>query len=566
MTQAGVRLDAGALKARCLQVAELLRWGRRQPAPARPVRVRDQTPDRPSEPLAPAGTAALAPLAEFRGLCKSFGGTRAVEDVFLTVDRGQILALLGENGAGKSTLVKLLAGVHQPERGVILLNGHLIDHRHDQRRLAFIHQDHGLVDTLTVAENIALVGGYDRRLGLIDWRRTRETARMALEQVGLAVGLTELVSDLSRTERSLIAIARALARDVDLLVLDEPTASLPAADVERLFEALRRLRDRGVGMIYVTHRIDEVFQIADRVAVMRDGRLVAVGDVAKTSVSELVRAIVGRPLSEVFVRPPRPRPEPLLELCGVHLGHLAPVSISVMAGELVGLAGLRGAGHQLLGRTLAGAEPLLGGEVRIRGRGIRLSSPRTAIAAGVVFVTSNREEESLAPHLTVRENLFLNPSMCGRRLFSVLLQRSERRQALELIRHFCVRPPDPERVIATLSGGNQQKCVLARGLAASRPVLVLEAPTQGVDVGAKAEIYALMKNALAAGGCILIISSDFEEIAHVCHRAFVFNRGRMVAELSRDEISLPRLIELASAEDPICDRRSTAGAVTFPTA
>ena len=507
-----------------------------------------QSVDRRVEPGASAGGAGLTPLAELRGLDKSFGGTHAVDDVSLTVERGQTLALLGENGAGKSTLIKLLAGVYQPDRGDILLDGRPIDHRRDRRRLAFIHQDHGLIDSMTVAENIALVGGYARRLGLIDWRVTRETARRALEQVGLPVDRTLTVSELSRTERSLVAIARALAMDVDLLVLDEPTASLPAADVDRLFDALRRLRARGVGMIYVTHRIDEVFRIADRVAVMRDGRLVAGGDVAETTVSELVQAIVGRPLSDVFVRAPRPRPEPLLELRGVQLGHLKPVSFSVMAGELVGLAGLRGAGHQLLGRALAGAIPLLSGEISIRGGLVRLTSPREAIAAGVVFITSNRQEESLAPNLSVRENLFLNPSMRGRRPFNFLLHRSEGRQALDLIRQFYVRPPDPERVIATLSGGNQQKCVLARGLATPSPVFVLEEPTQGVDVGAKAEIYALMKDALSSGCCMVILSSDFEEIAHVCNRALIFNRGRMVAELSRDEISLPRLIELASAE------------------
>ncbi len=362
------------------------------------------------------------------------------------------------------------------------------------------------------------------------------------------VDLAVSVSELSRTERSLVAIARALAMEVDLLVLDEPTASLPAADVERLFAALRRLRDRGVGMIYVTHRIDEVFRIADQVAVMRDGRLVAVRDIADTSVGEIVQAIVGRPLADVFTRAPRPRSEPLLELRSVQVGHLEPVSFTVMAGELVGLAGLRGAGHQLLGRALAGACDLLGGEISIRGRPVRLSSPREAIAAGIAFITSNRQEESLASSLSVRENLFLNPSVRGRHPFSFLLHRVERRQALDLIDRFHVRPRDPERVIATLSGGNQQKCVLARSLATANPVFVLEEPTQGVDVGAKAEIYALMNAALAAGSAIVILSSDFEEVAHLCHRALVFNRGEMVAELSRDEISLARLIELASVE------------------
>jgi ribose transport system ATP-binding protein len=335
--------------------------------------------------------------------------------------------------------------------------------------------------------------------------------------------------------------------NVDLLVLDEPTASLPATDVERLFEVLQHLRERGVGMIYVTHRIDEVFRIADRVAVMRDGRLVTVQNVSQTSMKELVNAIVGRPLSAVFIRAPKPSSEPILDFRAVQLGHLKPASFSVMAGELIGLTGLRGAGHELLGRALAGILPCAGGEIRIHGRRVLLASPRHAITAGVAFITSNREEESLAPSLSVRENLFLNPLPMGRRLFSFLLPQSERRQARALLQQFYVRPADPERVIATLSGGNQQKSVLARGFATPGSVFALEEPTQGVDVGAKSDIYAIMIHALSSGCCIVIISSDFEEVSLVCHRALVFNRGDIVAELLREEISVARLIESASA-------------------
>ena len=500
-----------------------------------------------SESPAPQPSVAPTPLVELRDLSKSFGDTLAVDHVSLTVERGRILALLGENGAGKSTLIKLLAGIYQPDHGSILLHEQPIDH-HQNNHLAFIHQDHGLIDGMTIAENIALVRGYERTLGLIDWSATRENAERSLDHVGLSIDPTVNVSGLSRTERSLVAIARALATDADLLVLDEPTASLPEADVERLFYVLRRLRGRGVGMIYVTHRIDEVFRIADRVAVMRDGRLVLVQNVSETSIEKLVNAIVGRPLSDVFIRAPKPSSEPILELRGVRLGHLEATSLSVMAGELIGLTGLRGAGHELLGRVMAGIVPRAGGEISIRGRRVELGSPRQAIAAGIAFVTSNREEESLAPSLFVRENLFLNPSMIGRRLFSFLLPRLERRQARGLLERFYVRPADPERVIATLSGGNQQKSVLARGFCTSSSVFVLEEPTQGVDVGAKSEIYALMNQALSSGCCILILSSDFEEVARVCNRALVFNRGDMVAELPRDEISVPRLIEFASTK------------------
>jgi ribose transport system ATP-binding protein len=488
-----------------------------------------------------------SPLLELRDLCKSFGDTLAVDHVSITLQRGEILALLGENGAGKSTLIKLLAGIFQPDHGSILLHGEPIDHgRHN--RLAFIHQDHGLIDRMTIAENIALVRGYGRALGMIDWRSTRKQAGRSLEHVGLRIDPDITVSDLSRTERSLVAIARALAMDADVLVLDEPTASLPAADVERLFDVLRRLRERGVAMIYVTHRIDEVFRIADRVAVMRDGRLVAAADIAQTSMRELVDAIAGRPLSAVSIRAAEPSSQPVLELRGVELGHLKPVTFSVMAGELVGLTGLRGAGHELIGRTIAGIRPCENGDISIRGKRVLLGSPRQAIDAGVTFITSNREEESVAPTMSVRENLFLNPSRMQRRLFSFLLPRSERRQARALLERFYVRPPIPDRVIATLSGGNQQKSVLARGFATPTSVFALEEPTQGVDVGAKSEIYLIMNRALFSGCCILIQSSDFEEVALVCNRAFVFNRGSIVAELYRDEISVPRLIEFASTQ------------------
>lgn len=494
----------------------------------------------------PASQPSVPPLIELRDLCKSFGDTLAVNRISFTLQRGQILALLGENGAGKSTLIKLLAGIYQPDQGSILLHGEPIDH-HRNNQLAFIHQDHGLIDTLTIAENIALVSGYNRALGFIDWKSTRQHAARSLENVGFRIDPTIDVCDLSRTERSLVAIARALAMRVDALVLDEPTASLPATDVDRLFDALQHLRKRGVGMIYVTHRIDEVFRIADRVAVMRDGRLVTIRNVSETSTAELVNAIVGRPLSAVFVRAPKPSSEPILELHGLQLGPLKPVSFSAMAGELVGLTGLRGAGHELLGRAIAGILPCASGDIRVRGQRVLPGSPRQAIAAGVTFITSNREEESLAPGLTVRENLFINPSTMRRRLFSFLLPHSERRQARELLERFYVRPPDPDRVIATLSGGNQQKSVLARGFATPACVFALEEPTQGVDVGAKSDIYVIMNQALSSGCCILILSSDFEEVALVCNRALVFNRGKMVAELFREEISVPRLIEFASA-------------------
>jgi len=460
-------------------------------------------------------------VLEFQGISKRFGGTLAVDNVNLTLESGTVLALLGENGAGKSTLIKLLAGVHRPDAGEIRFGKARLDEA-ARARIAFIHQDLGLIDTMTVSENFALVRGYPRSRGLISWRAVEAAAVDALRIVGGDLDPHAIVGSLSRTEKSILAIARALAVQADVIVLDEPSASLPEADVERLFAVLRKLRQRGVAMIYVTHRIDEVFRIADRVAVMRDGRLVGLRTVHETNSAELILLIVGRPPSEVFIQPPHPSAAPLLRLEGIRVGAVGPVSMAVMAGELVGFAGLRGAGHELLGRALE------------------------AIHAGIAFVTSNRQEESLAMSLTVRENLFLNPAVRGRGLLAPMLPRTERGQAMGLIDRFNIRPRETDKVVGTLSGGNQQKAVLARWLGTNSRLLVLEEPTMGVDVGAKAEIYALIDQALRAGLGMIILSSDFEEVAHICNRAFVFDRGRVVAEVPRSKLSVASLIDAAS--------------------
>jgi ribose transport system ATP-binding protein len=485
------------------------------------------------------------PLVEFRQVTKQFGGTLAVDRVDISLQAGTILALLGENGAGKSTLIKMLAGVHVPDGGQIWVDGRPVDPA-SRARIAFIHQDLGLIDSMTAAENIAIVCGYPRSRGLISWGRTSQAARSALDAIGGEIDPDALVGILSRTEKSLLAIARALARHADVLVLDEPTASLPAGDVEGLFGALRRMRDQGVAMIYVTHRIDEVFQIADRVAVMRDGRLVATRDVRDTTASELIYLIVGRPLSEVFVRPPHPSAISALDVDQVFIGSVGPVQLHVMSGELVGMAGLRGAGHEAFGRALGGLRPFSAGSARLNGEPLASSTPADAIRAGVAFVTSNRQEEGLAMALTVRENLFINPALQGRRPWHAMRRRTERRLASHLIHRFRIRPPEADKVVGNLSGGNQQKAVLARWLRTGVRLLILEQPTMGVDVGAKSEIYALMNEALEAGLAMILVSSDLEEVANICNRAFVFNRGRVVAEVGRHDLSVGRLTELAA--------------------
>ncbi|WP_106977258.1 sugar ABC transporter ATP-binding protein [Streptomyces sp. NRRL S-244] len=505
-----------------------------------------------------------------RGLGKRFGGTVALDAVSLDVHGGSVLALLGPNGAGKSTLIKVLAGVHRADEGEVTVAGHPLGSEAASHSMSFIHQDLGLVEWMTVAENIALGTGYPRRHGLISWRQTRERCAEALGIVAGHLAADARIADLAPAERSLVAIARGLARRAELFVLDEPTATLPAADCARLFGVLHALRDRGHGILYVSHRLDEVYEVADSFAVLRDGRLVSQGPLAAYGPARLVRDIVGH---EPARRPPRaaapapaslpapaPAPAPayasaspfarrppVLRLDGVTTERTGPVSLELREGEVLGMVGLTGAGHMHLGRALAGALPPFGGRALLDGRPYHPRTVAAALGAGVGFVAANRQEEGCAAELTVRENFLANPRAAGVPAWHWIAPRRERAEAAALIERFSVLPRDSEVPIATLSGGNQQKVMVGRRLRGRLRLLILEEPTAGVDVGAKASIHRLLDEALAGGLAVLLISSDFEEIADVCHRALVFGRGTVVAELAGEALSITELTRTASA-------------------
>jgi ribose transport system ATP-binding protein len=487
-------------------------------------------------------------LLSVRHLEKSFAGTHALDDVSIDFAAGEVHALLGENGAGKSTLIKILAGVYHADGGQVLWRGKPIRPEDDHPPIAFIHQDLGLVDQMTVAENIALVAGYPRRGRLIDWRGADRLAAELLERLGGGISPQTRVGDLSAAAKSIVAITRALAIQADLVVLDEPTAALPEADVARLVDALRRLRAQGIGVVYVTHRLDEVFRVADRVTVLRDGRKILTSALADLKLQQVVEAIVGRRLEERSTELPPPRAGVLLHVEDIVAGGAGPVSFAVAEGEVLGLVGLRGAGHDTVGRAIFGDVPLDAGRVTLRGEAIDLSGPGASTAHGLGFVSSKRREESLAPSLTVRENLYMNPLLVGAGLFRPIVRSAERAQATDVLRRLSMRPADPERPILTLSGGNQQKAVVSRWIEARCRVLILEEPTIGVDVGSKAEIYDLLLAAQAEGLAVLLISSDFEEVARICHRALVFDRGRPAVELDRGDLSVDSLTRAASRE------------------
>lgn len=487
----------------------------------------------------------------FHKISKTFGGTKALNAVTMNVGRGEIVALLGENGAGKSTLIKILGGIHQPDSGTVVIDR--TQYRHTpgstqvRQAVAFIHQDLGLIEWMSIAENMALAQGYQKRAGLIDWQACEKRTADALARVGCSFEPSMRVSRLTRAEKSLVAIARALAVDCDFLVLDEPTASLPASDVNTLFNVLKKLREDGVGMIYVSHRLDEVFQIADRVVVLRDGETVGVRAVAHTSAEELVDLIVGhKPRSIDKVR--SSQRSSLLSIKDLCTEHAGPIDLEVNHGEILGLAGLRGAGQEDIGRCLFGTAKFTG-HILLEGNAFHPHSPKEAMRAGIGLIPRDRVVESIATSMSIRENLFLNPGALGRGLFSFLTRRRETQKAEEAGVDVGLRPNDPELPIDALSGGNQQKVIVGRWLTNNNRLLIAEDPTAGVDVGAKAEIYALLNELVISGVPVIVISTDFEEVATVCNRALVFNRGLCVAQLQGQQLTTEALVQSASASE-----------------
>ncbi|MCT8546456.1 sugar ABC transporter ATP-binding protein [Glaesserella parasuis] len=494
---------------------------------------------------------ATQPILSLQHIIKRFGSHTAVNDVSLDIHSGEIVALLGENGAGKSTLIKILAGIYERDGGEILFHQQKVQsaislEKGNKKPIAFIHQDLGLIEWMTIAENMAFVMGFPRKFGLIDWNKIREQAQQALDFVGIQLSADTRVFDLSRTEKALLAIARAIAINAEILVLDEPTASLPASDVEHLFTVLNRLRDQGVGMIYVTHRLDEVIAISDRILVMRDGFPVAEGATKNYDVKGLVKAIVGEESrGRQRVALPENTPE-VLRLNNVIVGDTGPVSFTLHKGEMIALAGLRGAGQEEIGRLLFGLRELDKGEIFLDNKAYRADSPQDAIHKGVALVAGDRTRESLVMSMTTTENLFINPVLSGHSPLKQYSKREEWGESWFKFQLFDIRPKNLFIDVSALSGGNQQKIVVARWMHLNTPILILEDPTAGVDVGARAEIYDLLNKALGEGVAIIVISTDFEEIAHLCNRALVFNRGDIAGELRNEDVSFAKLLALAS--------------------
>jgi ribose transport system ATP-binding protein len=488
------------------------------------------------------------PLLSVYDLSKTFTSTKALDHVNLDLYAGEVHALLGENGAGKSTLIKILTGVIAGEGGTIFFKGGNIGFDLSKLSISVIHQDLGLVDDLSVAENIALISGYKKnKSGLISWGKTESYAAELLGRMKCSIDPSVKVSSLSAAEKSMVAISRSLAVEADILILDEPTATLPKNDVEKLFNILISLKKKGMGILYVTHRLDEIFRIADRVTVLRNGQRITTKTVNETDPKSLVFDIVGKNMQEVYLHPDeKPGQQVILSVQGLATQFLQPVSFNLHEGEILALFGLRGAGHHELGRCIWGVSKRDEGSISIDGKRAQINMPADAIRNGIGFVSSKRHEEGIAASFSVRENIYINPAIGERGLFSFMSLSNERKECEQALEQFLIKPCDSEISVGALSGGNQQKVVLARWFCANSRIFIFEEPTIGIDVGAKAEIYNLMREGLKEGKSFILISSDYEEVSRICHRAIVFSRGRVVGEISRQELNDELLSGLAS--------------------
>ena len=490
----------------------------------------------------------MSALLEMRSITKRFPGVVALDKVDFELERGEVHVLLGENGAGKSTLVKMLAGAYRPDEGEILLDGEAasISSATDAQKLGIstIYQEFNLVPQFTVAENIFL-GRQPRRFGFVDRRKMREEARKLLDRMKVLVDPDALVSNLGVAQRQMVEIAKALSLNARILIMDEPTASLSGQEVERLFEIVRGLKEEEVAMIFISHHLEEVSEIGDRVTVLRDGKVVDRVP-ASTKHSELVRMMVGRSVEAQF---PRRRPEVgevLLEV--KHLsreGILEDVSFSLRAGEVVGVAGIVGAGRTELARAIFGADPGDAGEVWVEGRRMERGDPREAKRRGMGFVTEDRQGQGIVPPLSVTENLGLASLERNTRV-GLVNRREQRKRARKMIEDLNIRTPGPEQEIRFLSGGNQQKTVIGKWLLADSKVLIMDEPTRGIDVGAKVEIYELMNELTENGAGILMISSDLPEVLGMSDRILVMSGGRITGELSVEEANGENVMELAT--------------------
>ena len=487
-----------------------------------------------------------APYASLKGMSKSFGSVNVLKAVDFDVRPGEVHALLGENGAGKSTLIKMMSGLYKPDEGAFTVDGEEVNFNSTRdaaaKGIATVYQELLLFPELSVAENVFL-GNYPRTsAGTIDWKTVREKTRDLLDQLDSPeLDVDAKVLTLSVAQRQRVEIAKALGKKARILIMDEPTASLVESDVQRLMSVVRQLRDRGVGIVYVSHRMAEIFALADRVTVIRDGAHVATCDIGDVDEDDLVSMMVGRSIESLFPKQEANIGEPVLEVRNLHRGHLVrDISFTLRRGEILGIAGLVGSGRTELALTIFGMTPAREGEILIDGKLVAITSPTRARDLGIPYVPEDRGLQGLVKPMTIKQNVTM-ATMANVSSGIFLKAGEEARRALDAVRRLSIRCREIDQTVSELSGGNQQKVVIAKWLETVPKVLILDEPTRGVDVGAKAEIHSIMGELVKQGVAILMISSELPEVLGMSDRVLVMSGGQVTGEIDRADATPERV-------------------------
>lgn len=492
------------------------------------------------------------PVLQMRHIRKTFPGVVALDGVDFELRRGEVHILLGENGAGKSTLMKILSGAYQKSAGQITLDGADVEIKNPKHAqtlgISTIYQEFNLIPHLSIGENIFLGREPARLPGLINQHAIFQAAARALSELGLTLDPRMLVKELRVAEQQMVEVAKALSLDARILIMDEPTAALTEHEIKELFTIIRKLKDKGTAIVYISHRMEELFEIGDRVTVLRDGRTVGTYDVRGMNKSELIRLMVNRELTELFPKEKATRGQEVLRVEGLSTkDNLKDISFSLHKGEVLGLAGLLGAGRTELARAIFGRDKITSGSIYINGVPQQIGSPRAAINSGIGFLTEDRKSQGLVLPLSVKENLCLS-SVDKFSSWGVVDAGEEQQAASKYVKELRIRTPGLDQKVVFLSGGNQQKVVLSKWLCCGAEVFIFDEPTRGVDVGAKAEIYQLMNRLTANGVAIIMISSEMLEVLGMSDRILVMRAGKITGEFSAEEATQERILQCALEE------------------
>ena len=488
-------------------------------------------------------------ILELRHITKLYPGVVALDDVSLGFSRGEVHAIVGENGAGKSTFIKVITGAIAPTQGTLIFEGKQIEDNTPQKSMALgitaIYQELNLLKHLSVAENI-YYNRYRKKRGLIDFRGMEEDAAKVLDRLGVKIDPKMLVKDLSVGYQQLVEIAKSLSQDVKVMIMDEPSAALTNSELEYLFEIVKTLKQEGMAILYISHRMEEIFQLCDKVSVFRDGHYIKTMDVKDTTQEELIRLMVNRELNDTFPEFIPDRGEKVLEVQNVCTELLKEVSFEAYRGERLGFAGLVGAGRTETARAVYGADKMQKGEIRIKGRSVNIQSPEDAIKHGIALIPEDRKQQGLFLNMSVKDNISFVYAPRITNVLGLINRNKEEEACRQQIEKLTVKTPTMRQLVKNLSGGNQQKVILGKWLLMNSDIIIFDEPTRGIDVGAKQEIYELINELARQGKAVILISSELPELMGMSDRVIVMAEGRISGELKKEQIHQEKILELAS--------------------